>query len=314
MAQHGCGTQRRASRCTELRGHKGAVLATKFDGAGRRLATLGTDRAVRVWDVRSGRELKELAGVHNRTNVQNAWSEGVDFVGDDRVAVSPWARGTELTPVVARIFDPSTGDKVGVVEHPSGETGAREIAVSPDGTLLAATHVDNDPDVYLYRLPGGELLDVVEAHTSGPIDIEFSRDGSLLATGGVDGAARVWNTQNGKLREVLAVRGHSNPVMSVSFSGDATRLVTVGETSQEARVWDVSPAGRGEVLTLPGPREMPEVSMGASHSRPTAAGSSHPPARRARSASGTRRQGTSSSFSTGTRVGTHGRARSSAST
>ena len=48
--------------------------------------------------------------------------------------------------------------------------------------------------------------------------------------------------------------------------------------------------------------------MGASHSRPTAAGSSHPPARRARSASGTRRQGPSSSFSTGTHVGTHGRA------
>ena len=238
-----------------LPAHEGAVLATKFDAAGRRLATLGTDRAVRVWDVRSGRELQELAGVHNRTNVQDAWSEGVDFVGDDRVAVSPWARGTALSPVVARIFDSSSGDEVGIVEHPSGETGAREIAVSPDGTLLAATHVDNDPDVYLYRLPGGELLDVVEAHTSGPIDIEFSRDGSLLATGGVDGAARVWKIQNGKLREVLAVRGHSNPVMSVSFSGDATRLVTVGETSQEARVWDVSPAGRGEVLTLPGPEK-----------------------------------------------------------
>ena len=239
----------------ELRGHNGAVLATKFDGSGRRLATLGTDRAVRVWDVRSGRELQELAGVHHRTIVNNAWSEGVAFVGDDRIAVSPWSRGTDPTPVVARIFDLSTGAKVGVVEHPSGATGAREIAVSPDGTLLAATHVDNDPDLYLYRLPGGELLDVVEAHTSGTIDIEFSRDGTLLATGGVDGAARVWNTQNGKLRQVRAVRGHANPVMSASLSADATRLVTVGESSQEARVWDVSPAGRGEVLTLPGPEK-----------------------------------------------------------
>ena len=54
---------------------------------------------------------------------------------------------------------------------------------------------------------------------------------------------------------VLALRGNPNPVMSVSLSGDATRLVTVGQISQEARVWDVSPAGRGEVLTLPGPEE-----------------------------------------------------------
>ena len=193
--------------------------------------------------------------MHNRTNVQDAWSQGVDFVGDDRIAVSPWARGTALSPVVARIFDSSSGDEVGIVEHPSGETGAREIAVSPDGTLLAATHVDNDPDVYLYRLPGGELLDVVEAHTGSTIDIEFSRDGTILATAGVDGAARVWEIQNGKLREALALRGHSNPVMSASFSGNAMKLVTVGERQQEARVWDVSPAGRGEVLTLPGPEK-----------------------------------------------------------
>src|SRR5439155_1528752 len=37
-----------------LRAH-GAVLATEFDAAGGRLATLGTDRAGRVWDVGGGR-------------------------------------------------------------------------------------------------------------------------------------------------------------------------------------------------------------------------------------------------------------------
>src|SRR5947199_393248 len=63
--------------------------------------------------------------------------------------------------------------------------------------------------------------------------------------------------RNGKLRERLALRGNPNPVMSVSLSGDATRLVTVGQISQEARVWDVSTAGRGEVLTLPGPESGP---------------------------------------------------------
>ncbi len=240
-----------------LRAHKGAVLATKFDAAGRRLATLGTDRAVRLWDVRSGRELLELANVHNRTNVQDAWSEGVAFVGDDRIAVSPWSRGTPVSPVVARIFDLSTGAEAGLVEDPSGEAGAREIAVSPDGTLLAASHGDINPELQLYRLPGGELLDAVEAHSGGVMDIEFSRDGLELATAGVDGAARVWAVRNGKLRELLALRGNPSPVMSVSFSADATRLVTVGQISQEARVWDVSPAGRGEVLTLPGPLSGP---------------------------------------------------------
>ncbi|MBA2643586.1 MAG: WD40 repeat domain-containing protein, partial [Actinobacteria bacterium] len=240
-----------------LRAHDGAVLATTFDAAAGRVATLGTDRAVRVWDVRDGRKLQELVGVHRRTNAQEAWAEGVAFVGDNRIAVSPWARGNPVSPVVAQIFDLSSGAKLGVVEDLSGEAGAREIAVSPDGTLLAASHGDIRPDLQLYRLPGGELLDVVEAHTGGVLDIEFSRDGSALATAGVDGVARVWETRNDKFRELLALRGNTNPLMTVSFSEDATRLVTVGQISQEARVWDVSPAGRGEVLTLPGPQSGP---------------------------------------------------------
>ena len=45
----------------------------------------------------------------------------------------------------------------------------------------------------------------------------------------------------------------SRPVGSISFDRSGTRLVTVGQPSGGARVWDVSPAGRGEVLTLPGP-------------------------------------------------------------
>ena len=188
----------------------------------------------------------------------SAWSDGVAFVGDDRIAISPWASGdSHLSPVVARIFDLSSGAEVGVVKRPGGNTEAREIGVSPDGTLLAASHGEINPELDLYRLPGGELLDAVEAHTGGVLDIEFSRDGSVLATGGVDGAAKVWTTENGKLRERLALRSKPHPVMSVSFSGDATKLVTVGQISDEARVWDVTPAGRGEVLTLPGPESGP---------------------------------------------------------
>ena len=44
--------------------------------------------------------------------------------------------------------------------------------------------------------------------------------------------------------------------LNETFSGDATRLVTVGQI-WAARVWDVSAAGRGEVLTLPGPESGP---------------------------------------------------------
>ena len=237
-----------------LRAHRGGVFATRFSADGTRLATLGADRAVRVWDVRTGRKLRSFPRVHQRTVAGAAWGEGVAFVGPDRIAVSPWARGSAPSPVVAKVFDISSGNRVAVVKDPAGDTKIVDIDVSPDGTLLVAGSADNG-QLQLYRLPSGRQLDVVDAHGATVLDVEFSRDGRRVATGGVDGLAKTWDVvSHGKLSEALTLRGHTNPVGSVSFDRTGTRLATWGQISGEARVWDVSPAGRGEVLTLPGPK------------------------------------------------------------
>jgi WD40 repeat protein/DNA-binding SARP family transcriptional activator len=239
-----------------LRAHRGGVFATRFSADGRRLATLGADRAVRVWDVRTGRLLHSIANAHNRTAAPVVWGEGVAFVGADRIAVSPWARGIgPPSPIVAKVFDLPSGRQVGVVKDPAGTTQAVDIDVSPDGKLLVAGHAEGQ--LQLYRLSDGKQLDVVEG-TGGILDVEFSRDGKFVATGAVDDVAKVWGVGHRRLREVLTLRGHDNPVGSVSFNRDGTRLGTSGQLSGEARVWDVSPAGRGEVLTLPGPQSDPE--------------------------------------------------------
>ena len=237
-----------------LRAPRGGVFATRFSADGTRLATLGADRAVRVWDVRTGRELQAFAGVHDRITARVAWGEGVAFVGRDRIAVSPWARGNPPSRIVAKVFDVSSGKQVAVVEDPTGpHARVVDLDVSRDGTLLVAGQAEGG-ELELYGLPSGKQLDVVHAHGGAVLDVEFSRDARQIATGGVDGLARVWQVARGKLREALTLRGHANPVGSVSFDRTGKRLVTVGAASGEARVWNVSPAGRGEVLTKPGPQ------------------------------------------------------------
>jgi len=236
-----------------LRAHRGGVFATPFSADGTRLATLGADRAVRVWDVRTGRELQAFAAVHERTAASVAWGEGVAFVGRDRIAVSPWARGAAPSPVVAKVFELSSGEQIAVVTDPVGTARVVDLDVSSDGTFLVAGQMDSG-QLQLYGLPSGKQLDVVRAHGAAVLDVELSPDGRRVATGGVDGLAKTWDVTRGKLREALTLRGHANPVGSVSFDRAGTRLVTWGQISGEARVWDVSPAGRGEVLTLPGPQ------------------------------------------------------------
>jgi WD40 repeat protein/DNA-binding SARP family transcriptional activator len=238
-----------------LPAHRGGVFATRFSADGKQLATLGADRAVRVWDVRSGRLLHTITKAHNRTSAAAGWGEGVAFVGAHRIAVAPWSLGTGDSPVVARVFDLSSGHQVGVVKDPAGATRIVDIDVSPDGKLLVAGHAQWP--LQLYRLSDGRQLDVGQ-NDGGILDVEFSRDGKFVATGAVDGFAKIWSVADGKLREVLRLRGHDNPVGSVSFNRYETRLVSWGEVSDEARVWDVTPAGRGEVLTLPGPRSKSE--------------------------------------------------------
>src|SRR5919201_4405268 len=97
-----------------------------------------------------------------------AWSDGVAFVGDDRIAIAPWSPGVPLSPVVARIFDLSSGAEVAVVKLPGGNAGTREIAASPDGTLLAANHGGQKPTkLPLHPPPGGGELRAVKADPGG---------------------------------------------------------------------------------------------------------------------------------------------------
>jgi WD40 repeat protein len=45
---------------TELKGHTALVYALAFDPAGKRLATAGFDRTLRLWDAAAGKELKKI--------------------------------------------------------------------------------------------------------------------------------------------------------------------------------------------------------------------------------------------------------------
>ena len=120
-----------------------------------------------------------------------AWGEGVAFVGRDRIAVSPWQRGTAPSPVVAKVFDVSSGEQVAVVTDPGGTARVVDLDVSPDGTILVAGQAESG-QLQLYGLPSGKQLDVVHAHGGAVLDVEFSRDGRHVATGGVDGLAKTW--------------------------------------------------------------------------------------------------------------------------
>jgi WD40 repeat protein/serine/threonine protein kinase len=231
----------------------GPVHSAVFSDDGTLLATVGDDK-LRVWDVRTGREVGSFVGGPAHRGGVAPGAEFASFGAGDLLAVAmiPGVPGTgPPNRPVARLWDLSSGEFVADVGSRREFNAALDIDVSPDGTLLAA---GNGPgQIGFWRLPGGELTHVVAGHGANVLDVEFSRDGTRLASVSSDGFAKVWEVAPTGVREVLTLAGHAGEVATATFSRDGAMLLT-GSRDGSARLWDISPTGGRELLALPGPQ------------------------------------------------------------
>ena len=102
-------------------------------------------------------------------------------------------------------------------------TVVNQVAVSPDGTRLAAAY--NGGLYVLDGITGNKLLTLKGHRGRQTASVAFSPDGQRLASGGGDDKTiKVWDTTTG--RETLTLRGHMDYVSYVAFSADGKRLVS----------------------------------------------------------------------------------------
>jgi len=139
---------------------------------------------------------------------------------------------------------------LGVI-NPCGRTSG--IAYSPDGQLVATATNTPQPNVHVFRLSDGALLEDLPGHgdTYGSYSVAFSPDGTILATaggaqgcGGVDlsvndpTVVKLWDVSTGALlRQIPAACG--GYADAAEFSHDGTRLVTGGAVGS-VQIWNVA--------------------------------------------------------------------------
>jgi WD40 repeat protein len=216
-----------------LVGHTNAVRDVVFSKDGHLLASVGTDRAVLLWDPRTGTRIgKPLLGHRDAVNA-------AAFSPDGRILATGGADNTLL------LWDPRTGARIGkpLTGHPIAVTG---IGFSDSGRTL--TSVDQDGSILRWDVDRGtrRWLHRGQSLSGAGVVAAFGPD-RTMATADLDGVIRVWDLEHGMRPTTLG--GRAGPISSMAFSSDGQALAAGGDNGV-VTVWNVRQRTRRK--TLPG--------------------------------------------------------------
>jgi eukaryotic-like serine/threonine-protein kinase len=209
----------------QLQNPGAAVVHMAFTPAGDRLVCASSDRAVRIWNLRDGRDdgrpIRTLIG--QKDNIRS-----IAVSGDGRtLALGGWNGGLKT-------WDLETGrELISFVGHTDAVTA---LVFTTDGKQLVSG--SRDMTVKVWDKDGGSEVETFRGHVGAIYDLAASPTGDV-ASSGSDGTIRVWDA--GSVQEPWR-RRHPTAVSSVAYSPDGNSLAAGGPRFVE--VWDVSSGRR----------------------------------------------------------------------
>jgi WD40 repeat protein len=143
---------------------------------GADVPTEGRTPLMRLWDAKTGQEIRRFAGPTGRIHE-------VAFSPDGKRCASCGAFGDNTL----RVFDTASGKELFSIPNP-GPLGHG--AFLPGGQQFLTTC--GDGDLYLWDLRNGQKLHSFKGHKGEVCGVAVSRDGRYALTGGVDTTLRLW--------------------------------------------------------------------------------------------------------------------------
>jgi WD40 repeat protein len=213
------------------------ISSVVFSPDGKLLASGNLERTVKLWDVRSGSELRTLIG-------HSSGITSVAFSPDQKLLASGNRDNT------IKLWELGSRSELRTLKGHSRFVNS--VAFSPDGKLLASGSLDNT--IKLWNVGNGSELRTLTGHSAAPVfllggvtSVAFSPDGRLLASGSADQTVKLWDVNSG--RELHTLKGHSDAVSSVAFTPDG-KLLASGSLDKTIKLWDVGSGS--ELRTLRG--------------------------------------------------------------
>jgi WD40 repeat protein len=197
---------------------KGEIYGLAVSADGSRIATVGTDRALRVWNTTT-RKLDWEA-----TDLQ-VFARGVAFSPDGKKLYSGGSNAG------VTVWDTSTHARIGLLPT---STAPWSIAASPDGERIGVGTMEAGVDII--ELSTATRIGGPSGHFRVVASVVFSPDSKLLFSGGDDGTVKVWEAAHARL--LSSFESGLGEVPSVGISPDGT-LLAYGCQGRAAIVRDV---------------------------------------------------------------------------
>jgi len=210
-----------------MRLHQRTVNDVAFSANRTRMASVGADNNVVVWNLANGESL------FVRNDTEARW---VFFGPDDESLITVSSGG--MAQVWSMDMTPPRELKQ-LANFAGDEVEAGIVVQSPDHTLLAFGAIDGG--IRLWRVPVVQLVADIQTHQQAVQFLTFSPDGQLLASISVDRGVRVWSVPDGSLVYRLThpeEEAVERLPLRAAFSPDSKYLAVANDTG--VQLWDMA--------------------------------------------------------------------------
>ena len=242
-------------------------ITVAYSPDGKMLATGGVDPGVdvyslRIWDVASGKELRQCTLPKNEPPTYLSWDPNNNgkfaaVIAEDNMHIFDANTGKEVIPIkhywpsrviyskdgktlasagsgpTIRHWDAATGQELHL-EFAGHQSGVAAVATTADGKLVAS----GGENIRLWDPATGKVVRTIETK-GGVACLAFAPDGKTLASGGRDRIVHLWDVGTGQ--PVQDLKGHKNALCGLAFSRDG-KLLASGDVQSTVRIWDVKEA------------------------------------------------------------------------
>jgi WD40 repeat protein len=207
-------------------GHTEPITQLYLSNDGSLLFSCGVDNTVKIWDVRTGQEIKTF----KETGRPFAVSP------DEKMLVLAKPENTIILLDIEseRVLKSFEGHKKSITS----------IAFNPKGKTFATCSYDKQ--VIIWDVETGKALKTLKGHKMEVYEIEYSPDGKRIASVSHDQTIKLWDAETGK--EIRTFTGHTYAVKSVTISSDGKRIASSG-VDDLIKIWDIE-TGR-EIISIP---------------------------------------------------------------